>query len=189
MSFTKTPMTAEERKANRRVASLQYYYDNRNEVRVRQNAQKQADPIKTAAQRRAYRAADPEKYRAYGRKEQAIRREKYPWLAAFHSRRKHAEKKGLMFTLTTEWAKAVYTGYCTLTGIPFDVRSCDQVGNPGPRPHSISIDKIDATKGYTPANCRFVLNAVNTMRGSGSDTEMLHITRALLARADAETPR
>lgn len=180
MAFTKTPMSPAEQLEANRAKARRDYEKNKEKRRAVQNARKRADPEKTRADARARRAAKPEQYRAYGRKEQAIRREKYPWLASFHSRRKHAAKKGIPFTITTDWCKAIYTGQCSLTGIAFDTRACDQVGNPGPRPYSISIDKIEAAKGYTPENSRFVLNAVNTMRGSGTDAEMLKVVSALL---------
>jgi len=179
MAFTKTPRPAEETAELRRQRARADYHKNIAARRAQQNAKRAEDPEAVRAAARARRAANPEAYRDYGRKEQALRREKQPWLAAFHSRRKHAEKKGLPFTLTTAWAKETYTGYCALTGLPFDIRLQHQAGNPGPRPHSISIDKIDAAKGYTPDNCRFVLNAVNTMRGSGTDEQMLAIALAL----------
>lgn len=182
MAFTKTPMTEEQRREKKRANSRSDYHRNIEKRRASQNARKRADPEKTAAQRRGYRAAAPEKYKAYGRKEQAIRREKYPWLAAFHSRRKHAGKRGLPFTITTEWCRETYTGFCSLTGIPFDVRAADQPGNPGPRPHSISIDKVDQKAGYIIGNCRFILNCLNTMRGSGSDDEMMAVANALIAK-------
>lgn len=177
MPFTKTPMTEEQRREKKREAARKYYDANYDAVRAQQRTR---DPVARRADQRARRSADPETYRAYGRKEQAIRREKYPWLAAFHSRRKHAAKKNLPFTITTDWCAARYTGKCELTGFLFDVRKHDQPGNPGPRPYSVSIDKIDATKGYTPDNCRFVLNAVNVMRGSGTDDHMRVVAQALI---------
>ncbi len=182
MAFTKTPRSPEDTKELRRQRAREDYYRNQEARRAQQNLKRAENPEGVRAAARARRAAKPEAYRAYGRKEQALRREKFPWLAAFHSRRKHAEKKGIPFTITVAWAKASYTGYCALTGLPFDVRLQGHVGNPGPRPHSISIDKVDALKGYTPDNCRFVLNAVNTMRGSGTDATMVAIAAALLAK-------
>src|ERR1039458_4242903 len=120
MAFTKTPMTEAERYERHLASSTRWYHNHIEDARAKQNARKQADPEKTRADARARRAANPEAYKAYGRKEQAIRREKQPWLAAFHSRRKHAEKRGIPFTLTVAWAKETYTGKCVLTGIPFD---------------------------------------------------------------------
>jgi hypothetical protein len=55
-----------------------------------------------------------------------------------------------------------------------------ETGKRGPSPYSVSIDRIKHHVGYYPHNCRFVLHAVNTMRGSGTDAEMNLIARALI---------
>ncbi len=174
-------MTEDERKQKKREASLRDYHKNIEIRRADQNARKRANPEKTAAQRRGYRSANLEIYREYGRKDFYVRREKYPWLAAYNSRRKHAEKHGLTFTITPAWCKETYTGKCSLTGISFDTLPYGKTDRSGPKPRSVSIDKKDQAMGYTPENCRFVLNAVNVARGSGTDADMMKIMQALLA--------
>jgi hypothetical protein len=77
-----------------------------------------------------------------------------------------------------EWAPTVWTGRCALSGIEFR----RNVGL-GPGPFSPSIDRIRPELGYTKGNCRFILHAINAMKGSGSDEEMLLIARALVSRA------
>jgi len=77
-----------------------------------------------------------------------------------------------------EWAPTVWTGRCALSGIEFR----RNVGM-GPGPFSPSIDRIQPELGYTKGNCRFILHAINAMKGSGSDEEMLLIARALVSRA------
>jgi hypothetical protein len=44
-----------------------------------------------------------------------------------------------------------------------------------------SIDRIEASKGYTPNNVRVVLLGVNACRGAGSDDDLYRIAKALLA--------
>ena len=183
MAFTKTPMSDEERKARKLASSTRWYHAHIEEARARQNARKQADPEKTAAQRKAYRAANPERYREYDRIDQTRQRARHPWRSSFNACRKRARKKGLNFTLTHEWAIANYTGYCALTGLPFDIRT--EAGKPGPRPASCSIDRIDQTIGYTPTNCRFILSGVNSFRGSGTDANAIIMAKALLERASS----
>ena len=48
---------------------------------------------------------------------------------------------------------------------------------------SISIDRIDQQKGYSPNNIRLVCLAVNRFRGDGSDAEMLTIAKAIVENA------
>jgi hypothetical protein len=179
MAFTKTPMTAEERKEKRRVAALKDYHDNIDARRAAQNARKRADPEKTKAQRNAYRAADPERYKEYDRKDQMKQRIRHPWRSSFNAARKRARKKGLEFTITHDWARANFTGFCALTGLPFAVR--EEVGKSGPGPFSPSLDQIEPAKGYTPDNCRYVLFAVNAFKHVLSDAEMRVVAEALLA--------
>ena len=64
------------------------------------------------------------KHKGLWTKEQAISAEKNShWLAAFHSRRKHACKSAVFrLQLTMHGLKARYTGKCELSGIPFDTR-------------------------------------------------------------------
>lgn len=178
MAFTKTPMTEEERKAKKRDSSLRSYYKRHEHHKARM---RNRDPELRRADARARRAAEPEKYRGYGREEQLRRRIKQPWLASFHACRKRAIKKGLRFSLTTDWCKETYTGFCAITGIAFEtVKTAG--GSPGPKPRSISIDKIDPLLGYTPDNCRFILHGVNAFRGSGTDDEMRTVLKAIAAR-------
>lgn len=44
------------------------------------------------------------------------------------------------------------------------------------------MDRIDSSKGYTQDNCRFILFAVNSFKGVGTDALMLEIAQALLER-------
>jgi len=92
--------------------------------------------------------------------------------------RYRAEKKGLPFALDDAWLAAHWTGACGLTGIPFVT---NPNGRGGPWMYSPSIDKIDPAKGYVPDNCRFILLAVNALKGVGTDEDMYRIAGAILA--------
>jgi hypothetical protein len=85
-------------------------------------------------------------------------------------------KNGHEFDLTLEWARERWTGHCELSGLPFDW------SRPKLHEFSPSIDRVDASKGYTQDNCRFILQAINAFKGSWSDETMFMIARALLGR-------
>jgi len=72
--------------------------------------------------------------------------------------RARSKKKGLSVSITLEWLEGkLSSGVCEITGLPFDF---SRVGLKGP--HAPSLDRIDASKGYVPENCRVILWALNT---------------------------
>lgn len=72
--------------------------------------------------------------------------------------------------------RRVDAGVCELTGLAFDLTATDK----GPfRP---SLDRIDATKGYTTDNVRVVLWCVNAMCGTWGLEAVLPVIRALAER-------
>jgi hypothetical protein len=87
--------------------------------------------------------------------------------------RVRCQKTGMDFDLSREWAENRYTGYCELTNIPFDVSV--RAG-----PYTISLDRIDNTKGYLKTNCRFILHALNMFKGVGTEEDMITIAKALV---------
>jgi hypothetical protein len=89
--------------------------------------------------------------------------------------RGRAVSKGLPFDLTEEWARERWTGHCEVTGFKFEPR----VGGQWTR--SPSLDRIQPMLGYLKGNCRFVLSAVNSLKGSGSNEEMFVIAKAICA--------
>jgi hypothetical protein len=104
-----------------------------------------------------------------------MRRKRYPWHALLAGAKARSKKDGITFDLTAAWAKSVWTGRCSLTGISFktEYRS-------GPSMFSPSIDKIEPMLGYVQSNCRFVLWAVNAMKNTGTDDDMYLIASLLL---------
>lgn len=110
-------------------------------------------------------------------KERANSRHRYPWKWPLINARRRAEKKAFSFDLTEEWCLARWTGSCELTGIPF------QFGTQTHFPFSASIDRIKSSEGYTQDNCRFVLFAVNSFKGTGTDEQMLEIAKALISQS------
>ena len=135
---------------------------------------------KHIARSMAYHASHPEKVREWT----IAAKKRRPWVSLIAHARTRARKKGLDFDLTTEWAESVWTGNCTVSGIAFVV---------GEEPYSLrapSIDRIDSALGYVQSNCRFILHAVNAMKGTGSDEDMYRIAESLLRnRQNAAPPK
>lgn len=92
-----------------------------------------------------------------------------------------AEKRGLPFTMSrTDLYKLLEdsNGRCAVSGIEFE-RSPIR-GHPHTR--SVSIDRVNPELGYVPGNIRLVLLAVNSLKGSGTEEEMMTICRAILSQ-------
>lgn len=104
-------------------------------------------------------------------------REKTPWKDIVRSAFRRALAKDLPFDLTADWAKARWTGCCEITGIPFVLTNTTSGF------YSPSIDRIEASKGYTQDNCRFALFSVNSFKGPGTDEDMLSVAKAIVAKS------
>ena len=128
-------------------------------------------------QAKAYRLANLAALKAANAVYRASQRKAKPWQKLLQCARQRASVRGIECSLTPEWAVARYTGRCEMTGIEFRVG----VGKSGPQAFSPSIDRIDQSKGYTPENCRFVLFAVNAIRGTMSDADMIMLAKRLAA--------
>ena len=103
----------------------------------------------------------------------------------WHSRRRHAAKAGVPFTITVEWlTERMLTGHCEVTGLPFDM-SCEQRGFRDP--WAPSVDRIDPAAGYTPDNCRMVVSIFNYAKNEWSDGDVLRMAKAL-CEPHGETP-
>lgn len=102
------------------------------------------------------------------------RRKLEPWYPIVKQSKMRAKYRGVEFNLTYEWARERYTGYCELTGIAFNTTSHTAT------PYSLSLDRIDNTKGYTTDNCRFILMAINAFKGVGAEDIIYKTSLALL---------
>lgn len=86
-----------------------------------------------------------------------------------------AKKKNKPFNLTKEWAVEKYTGQCELSGIKFKNTTSVFDSNS----FSASIDRIDPKIGYLQENCRFILNCLNSFKGTMSDEQMFEVLKRL----------
>ena len=74
-------------------------------------------------------------------------------------------------------------GRCALSGIEMTWAKGKAL------PTSISMDRIDQTKGYVPGNVRLLCLGVNALRGIQTDEETIAMARAIVAMADASSMR
>ncbi len=131
-----------------------------------------------------YRLVHGDRLRAENLVYRAEQRLVKPWQKLLQGSRARARAKGLPFDLTAEWMKARYTGRCEITGIEF----VPATGR-GPRAFSPSIDRIVPSKGYTMDNCRFIVFAVNAIRGTMTDGEMFELAARLVSVRPVEAPQ
>lgn len=110
-----------------------------------------------------------------------------PWLAAdLHAAcKKRAKVRGLAFALTVQDVEQLLAdsrGRCALTGIGFDLRRRDGERR---RKWAPSIDRIENSAGYTPANVRLVCSSVNIALNDFGEELLVKIARALLRKRRA----
>lgn len=177
------------------------YRENRDEILRKRKEYYEANADKCAVAMKEYRERTKEtrqkrerEYREANReKRQAQRKEYYwkhreqqllkaklsavarPWRNMLQAAKERAAKKGVPFSLSDAWMRQNWTGRCALTGIEF--------GNTGKGPSrfSPSVDRIDPAKGYTPDNCRIILNRLNSLKGDDpNDDFMLELARLLV---------
>lgn len=118
---------------------------------------------------------NPELVRRNKTKSRKKNRALKPYLQTIYDAKARALRKGFAFELTETWAQERWTGKCELTGAPF-------IASPDGRPSafSVSLDRIDGSKGYTQDNCRFILWSVNRFKSNYDDETMMHIARLLV---------
>lgn len=87
-----------------------------------------------------------------------------------------AKELHLLFDLDAEWIQdRLVMGRCEATGIAFDMELKRGWNTP-------SLDRIIPSKGYTKANTRVAIFALNTACGNWGEQPVLEIARGILAR-------
>lgn len=100
--------------------------------------------------------------------------------AAGHAIRR-AAKKGVPCNITSDYLASLVTdsnGVCALSGLPFLRTPQPGIANP----MSPSIDRVRPELGYTIGNVRFILHALNDLKGSGTDEDVIRICHAVAER-------
>lgn len=109
-------------------------------------------------------------------------RQRFPWRNALNGSKVRAKKLSAAFDLDREWCEKRWTGRCEVTNIEF-ILSKER----NPYIFSPSLDRIVPSLGYTKDNCRFVLHAVNALKGAGSDEDMYRIALAITSHKSSKS--
>ena len=99
----------------------------------------------------------------------------------FIQARKRSKQAGRDYTLTEAHEKALVHdahGKCALTAIPFSVTDSDF----RTQPFAPSLDRIDASRGYAPGNCRIVTWAANNAMADWGEAVFAQLARAFVAK-------
>jgi hypothetical protein len=163
---------SEKNSSRLKLKRQERYRDNRDDLTQKQNAYLASLP----------KAIRDDRRRRYNENYEERRNKRYhqtrawlPWLNSLNNSRARAKKRGISFTLTKEWALARWTGRCEVTGIEFVLSDARN-----PYLFSPSIDRIIPSLGYTESNSRFVIHAVNALKGAGTDDDMVLIAAAIV---------
>ncbi|MDE2103315.1 MAG: hypothetical protein KGL39_39105 [Patescibacteria group bacterium] len=191
-------LTDEERKQRRREQNLASYYRHREErvaqVVRRKRARKLENPdyvprpprmpddVRVARERQRCREKQPIYYASHKKEIRESRQASYyaaraasPVKFLVQSARWRAKKRKLPFDLTATYCQTLWTGRCAISGLALSVNK-----GHGPGLLSPSIDRIVPQRGYVRGNVRFVAMAVNSLKHSGTDEDMLMIARAIV---------
>lgn len=91
--------------------------------------------------------------------------------------RVRAAKKNLPFTITRKWvADKIASGFCSVTGLPFEIVSGE--GGNG-RSFTPSLDRIDPNLGYTFENTQVVCWIYNRAKGVQGHEDVMKMCGAL----------
>ena len=91
--------------------------------------------------------------------------------------KKRSKRYGVQFDLDLAWFQTrLDLGTCEITGLTFDFSHGER------QPYGPSVDRIQAGGGYTKANCRMVLRAVNAALLDWGLESFIAIAKAIAER-------
>lgn len=97
------------------------------------------------------------------------------------SAKKRSSDRGIDFDLDKEFLVSLWFkqgGRCALSEVPFErtpVLGSAHIFSP-------SLDRVDQKKGYTKGNVRWLLHGINSLRGMGTDEDVMAICEAVVNR-------
>lgn len=100
---------------------------------------------------------------------------KVPWIFAFRGTRRRCKEFDILWDLDYAWAERNYTGYCALSGLPFNT----DVKPKWPKIDTVSLDRINPEGGYLQGNCRFIWFGLNSLKGKCTDAEVKRVCTAV----------
>jgi hypothetical protein len=149
-------------KEKRKAASLDYYIRNKENVRAKKNAKN--------------RAASASGRTAYARRlERAYKSPEYYVIYLHEKVRKSAKDRKKEFTLTVEDLMEriiACGGFCEISGIALTIQPNNT--------NTISVDRIDSSKGYTKNNIRICSVQANWSKHKMSDKQFLVLCESVL---------
>ena len=155
-----------------------YYQKNKERLKEYSRVYHEKNKEKRLAAAYAYKKLHPE----IAQKAHQKARTKRPWERPLANAKNRATKKGFAFDLTREWCERIWQNKCAVSGLLF------AFGDRSHYPFAPSIDRIDSSRGYLQDNCRFVLFAINSLKGTGTDTDMLKIASAIVHNFQKAAP-
>jgi hypothetical protein len=83
-----------------------------------------------------------------------------------------AKRRGKGFDITIEYANAIFTGYCALSGEPIVLGA------------NASLDRIDSSKGYYEGNVQWVSVAINKLKSDFDEAWFIELCRRVAKHND-----
>ena len=150
--------------------------------KFRQRRCKDCQRPRSNARSDKYRSSHTERYKKMGAERyRLLRKEKYISFA-LKKAKERSINKGLDFQFTYNYCMELMVSNdwsCSLSGLSFQFES----SKPGiASPYSPSIDRINPSLGYVEGNVRFILHGLNSLKGSGTDDDVLSICKAVLKK-------
>lgn len=186
-------LTAEERIRRNRVRANKWYHANKSRAleasaRYRDKMRAQ-DPVgwkaKNTNRSREWRNNNLERHRLTQKNIYKKNRIRHYVSVCIKRALERSTARGIKFSISSDFALALMEeqkNTCALSGLPF----LDPIMPGRPWPYSPSLDRINPLLGYVETNVRFVLHGVNSLKGNGTDEDVLIICKALLDRQNAQ---
>ena len=87
---------------------------------------------------------------------------------------KRAASKGIECSISMDWVAYKLEKGCMLSGLPFNMNPEGKVS-----PFSPSLDRIDLNGGYTENNTQVILQGINGLKLTGTNTDVIFIAKAI----------